>query len=249
MTTETIIVTTVEELSSFSLGADTLLCPSENLLLNVEMDDASYTWQDGSNDAQFFVETPGTYALTISNACGEASSAIQVDYVQELSLELGRDTFFCPGDAILLDATHPAAVSYLWQDGSTQPTLAVSSAETYAVTISSPCESLQDALLVQECESCNIYVPNVFSPNDDGFNDYFQAYSDCAFDNYQLQIFDRWGNLIFETNDPQEAWNGKFGGNSLNNGLFVWVLRLQVVENNRPRQIEQSGDVLLLRSN
>lgn len=70
---------------------------------------------------------------------------------------------------------------------------------------------------------CGTYIPNAYSPNGDGINDYFQTYSTCPVLYYQLQIFDRWGEQVYQTLDESARWDGTYKG-IIQNGIFVYVL-------------------------
>jgi len=74
----------------------------------------------------------------------------------------------------------------------------------------------------------NVFVPNTFTPNNDGVNDLFSPIATgIVATDYELLIFDRWGNLIFETNDPSQGWNGKVNGGKdvAQQDTYVWKLR------------------------
>ncbi len=93
-----------------------------------------------------------------------------------------------------------------------------------------------------------IDVPNVFSPNGDGYNDVFFANGNTDI-LYSMHIYDRWGENIFfaenlKLNDATDAWDGTFKGEKLNTGVYVYVIEYEI-EENKPQVI--SGDVLLLR--
>lgn len=84
-------------------------------------------------------------------------------------------------------------------------------------------ESVQ--ITVQTC--CNekgIYVPNIFSPNDDGENDRFCVFPVEACSNYQLQVYDRWGNLLFTGLDEVQCWDGTFRDKMVPPGVYTWFL-------------------------
>ncbi len=90
-----------------------------------------------------------------------------------------------------------------------------------------------------------LYVPNVFSPNDDGSNDLIQPFlSDLDVDVYRWQVFDRWGNQVFETRDPSESWDGTFRGKPCAAGVYAYVLKIEIRDCQKSRLI---GDFTLLR--
>ncbi len=101
-----------------------------------------------------------------------------------------------------------------------------------------------------DSEFCNIFVPNVFSPNRDGRNDYFYVQSDRSVEVIRsLKIFDRNGNLVFEINDfaPNDTlfgWDGRHDGKLVNNGVFVWVV--EVVFRDGTQSLFK-GDVTVLK--
>lgn len=97
----------------------------------------------------------------------------------------------------------------------------------------------------------NLYIPNAFSPNDDGLNDRFEVYS--AFDNDILisdyMIFDRWGELLFRSsnfdiNSSTNWWDGSFKGKKLNSGIFIYLIYAKF-ENGEIKKY--SGDITLTR--
>ena len=74
--------------------------------------------------------------------------------------------------------------------------------------------SASDQLTIFVEKKRYVYIPNAFSPNGDGWNETFNTVSPCAYDNYNLKIFSRWGALLFETYDaaPEAGWDGTFNG-------------------------------------
>lgn len=106
---------------------------------------------------------------------------------------------------------------------------------------------LADSLLVHS--ECPVFIPNVFSPNDDGFNDFFQLYSGLPFQVLTYQVFDRWGSLVYESErfgsvNTEQFWDGKIGGKAAPVGIYTYRIEWE----NLFGELEQeSGDVLLLR--
>ncbi|MCB0795867.1 MAG: hypothetical protein KDB88_14125, partial [Flavobacteriales bacterium] len=115
----------VTPLPVVDLGPDVTLCAGDPLVLDATVPGGSYLWQDGSTNATFNVSTAGIYDVTVTaNGCS-ASDAIQVNYNPLPLVDLGPDQTVCAGDVVTLDVTTPGA-TYLWQDGSTNPTFNVS---------------------------------------------------------------------------------------------------------------------------
>jgi len=109
--------------------------------------------------------------------------------------------------------------------------------------------TISDVFTISESEvSCEIYVPSAFSPNEDGFNDVFKAYSETEVILDKMQIFGRWGELIYDvrnlsTKDLNEGWDGVFRGKDMDEGVYVYVISYM---KGTESQI-LSGDVVLFR--
>jgi gliding motility-associated-like protein len=116
----------------------------------------------------------------------------------------------CRGDTLQL---HPGLYNaYLWEDGSTKNYYTVNKTGMYTVKLTDACGIETKKISVKE-KICHINFPNAFTPNNDGNNDKFKVLTDYLFDSYQLVIYNRWGQIVFETNDPAKGWDGYFKGN------------------------------------
>lgn len=229
------------------LGNDTALCEGEKLILDVTQAGASYLWQDGSTSSAVTVAAGGNYAVTVTNACGEAEDAIQADYIPRIeSLELGEPRYLCNG-RVLFDVQSHDFASYQWQDGNNQPQYEATRPGLYIVEVYSDCETVVDSVLLFECEFCNVYIPNAFSPNDDGRNDSFMPQPACELADYELMIFDRWGNQVFLADNPNEGWDGRYKGKTMPAGVYAWALSYSVEANGAVEQRRATGDIMLVR--
>lgn len=85
------------------------------------------------------------------------------------------------------------------------------------------CDTISDTVIVI-VENCNLFVPNVFSPNGDGKNDKFSPLTKCEFEQYQFSVFNRWGNVVFKSSDPSEKWDGKFKGSDCSTGVYSYLV-------------------------
>jgi gliding motility-associated-like protein len=97
------------------------------------------------------------------------------------------------------------------------------------------------SILVQP--QSHLYVPNAFSPDGDGFNDVFGPVGHDI-DEFEMRIFDRWGEVIYSTNDPAKPWDGKVGGTLAENGVYVWKMR---ASGRRFGPVEYIGSVSLIK--
>jgi len=123
---------TVNPLPIVYLGNDTTICKGNAVSLNATYAGATYLWNTGATSATLNVNTSGAYAVTNTlNGC-TATDAINVSVNPNPNVNLGNDTSFCRGNAVILDATYPGA-TYLWSTGETSPTINVSTSGTYNV--------------------------------------------------------------------------------------------------------------------
>ena len=111
------------------------------------------------------------------------------------------------------------------------------------------CES-SDQLLLTVRKDRSVYIPNAFSPNNDGINDHFMVYSDDdVLRIKQLLVFSRWGELVFESynfppNDPVFGWDGKFKNLIMDPGVFAWYALIEFIDG---EEVLFEGDVNLMR--
>jgi gliding motility-associated-like protein len=141
--TDAIKVEYFDVIKPVNLGNDTLLCPGSSIILNAfDAAATSFRWQDGSAQATFEVESPGIYAVTLTDHCNNIETdSIEVQYYQLLTnIDIGpRDTVLCVGETLILDASSEAQGTYFWQDGTTTPTYAVSSPGIYQIQVNDYC--------------------------------------------------------------------------------------------------------------
>lgn len=110
--------------------------------------------------------------------------------------------------------------------------------------------STTDEILIRVNKVRDVYIPNIFTPNGDGANDWFFVQSGKAVELIQnLRVYNRWGGLMFEQgshqpNDPSLGWDGRWKGDYLNPGVFVWQIKVKYLDG---EVLDFSGDVAILR--
>ena len=133
---DTISITYKPVLNPVSLGNDTTLCPQTTMVLSATSTnpEAQYRWQDGSTDPIYVVSEPGLYSVEVFTSCKTVTDQIQIDYYDLPQVDLGNDALLCPGETLVLDASNPES-TYLWHDGSTEPTFTAASTQTVWVAV------------------------------------------------------------------------------------------------------------------
>ncbi|MEN0003149.1 MAG: gliding motility-associated C-terminal domain-containing protein [Bacteroidota bacterium] len=142
------------------------------------------------------------------------------------------------------------SVTYTWADGTEGPVRTLTEAGTYDASINLDCGSIpiSVALAFEVCQP-EVFVPNAFSPNQDGFNDSFGPFIEVDFPTveYSFQVYDRWGALLFESNELTDTWNGDALGSIAGVGVYVWVLEYTIEGPSGEQRFREMGDVLLVR--
>ena len=210
------------------LGPDTLLCIGNSLLLDATFPSATYLWQDNSTNPTFTVNQAGIYWVDVTNPFGATRDSIVVSYDSIPTVSLNDYTLGCPPEAIILDASSIPSASYLWQDSSTSPFFTVIEPGIYTVTVSNFCGSSNGTSIVDQ-ENCayNLEMPNVFTPNDDGTNEFFIPVEANGISEVRLIVLNRWGELVYENDELSPGWNGKFQENPCASGVYFWKIDTQ----------------------
>lgn len=188
--------------------------------------------------------------LMALNGC-DSIACLNLSVKPSPTLDLGEEFSLPSGNTAILSATGQQYESYLWSNGATTQAITITSAGIYRLTISDEngCEAF-DEVTITEGEEFVFFVPNVFTPNDDGVNDYFSIYAVPGRLNVvNLKIFDRWGELVFNKSDfyagiPSLGWDGKFKGQPMQSEVFVYLLEVRWMNG---RKEITSGEITLLR--
>jgi gliding motility-associated-like protein len=210
----------------------------------------SYRWQDGSTQRTFTAATSGLVRATATQAGCSWTDSLRIEIFDPPKPNLGLDTTLCEGVLLTLQADGPAQ-AYQWQDGSTGSSFDVEFPGVYVLSaFEGPCVA-RDTIVVdfRRCTVFNAFLPNAFSPNGDGINDAFRPFlpPDVTIIDYTFRVFDRWGNLVFETDQIDREWDGTFRGNLLPQGVFLYFIHVRYQDDFGEDVAQLSGDVLLTR--
>ncbi|MEM1359123.1 MAG: gliding motility-associated C-terminal domain-containing protein, partial [Bacteroidota bacterium] len=210
---------------------DTVICSGEELFVDVTTLGAkAYRWSDGAIDSVRTILDPGRYALTVTGTC---SSVADTFLVSELPTELtpipDRLDILCATDSLMVDLATANATSYRWDDGYLGPERIFSGSGTYKIIIGNTCTEFTTSVKIVEKACCQIYFPNVFSPNGDGVNDRFRPLPETdgcrGLNDWTLRVFNRWGGEVFQSPLPSEGWDGTVNGRPATTGTYVYSLR------------------------
>jgi gliding motility-associated-like protein len=215
---------------------------------------------DGVGNVYMSADYYGNKQLSVANDILPAdSSTIEVMYIAKYaprnlngSTFLHKDSTLCYNKGLTIYAP-PGFSSYLWSNGHSGNSFAVSDTGVFWVTAQDSCASaLHDTFRIDGICDCNrtLFVPNSFTPNGDGQNDLFYPRSGAGVTKITLfQVYNRWGTLLFERenvlpNDINAAWDGSYQGGIPLPDVYVYVVEA-VCENGRA--LSKKGSVTVIR--
>lgn len=207
------------------------------------------SWSTGGVGPTLAVNSTGQYIATVDSLGCLVQDSVNVHFVPwSTELLLTGDASLCEGTYGLLQVAAVPGATYTWDDGSTGTLRIIVSPGWYSVHATGMCMDLTDSILVAAAD-CGSYlhVPNSFTPNNDGINDVFLPVLAGPVGTYLLEIFDRWGELIHSTTDPNAGWDGSFNGTLVQDGVYIWKLRHHVHGPAGISRQDRRGHVTLLR--
>ena len=179
------------------------------------------------------MDTTETVWLAAFNECGSTIDTINIIFNGEIISELGEDTNICDKDSVLLNAYSPGA-DYIWNTGDTIDSIySDSESQLYVVTVTqglcTTIESKRVELSDVFCPSidCELDVGNVITPNGDGINDTWKVVTNCDLTNFDLKIYNRWGQLVFSSNQVNIVWDGTVYGSPAADGIYFYELEFK----------------------
>ena len=135
------------------------------------------------------------------------------------------DTVLCDNNDLVL-APAIDGITYI-VNGTTADNVTITRQGSYSVTATDNfgCQRTFNVNVVgQKCTDCDLYLPSAFTPNGDGLNDIFKAASYCNFSGFDLQIFNRWGEKVFESHNSNTGWDGTYLGSKMLSGVYVYFI-------------------------
>ncbi len=179
---------------------------------------------------------------------------VSVVPIKPQGLPQGGDTTIIRGESVPLSSVVDTITDYSWTPSASLddpnaagPVASPEETTTYTVTKTTHCTTTtaEVTVHVEPPLEEQLFIPNVFAPNAQGEaeNRKFRVHGG-PFKAYHLQVFSRWGEMVFETKDPGEAWKGRYKGKPMKGGVYSYQFR-GVLENGV--EVERSGTVTLLR--
>ena len=245
--------------SYVELGNDMVICDGNPITLIPDVSSVgTFLWSDGSTDESLEIGTAGLYSVDIldGNGCA-AFDSIYVDVLTSLVPNLPSDTMVCQDIILRINAYQSTAESYLWtgesafyeQNDVTDSVFTITYPGIYTLEMMNECGGLTQYLEVKkENCTCEPFIPNVFTPNEDGRNDEFQIFANCDIQEFKMEIYDRWGNRLFVADDWLNGWDGRARGQALSSGVYIYRIEYTAGDKNgNPITTTKHGSLTLVR--
>jgi gliding motility-associated-like protein len=244
------------------LPAAEKICYDGSLKLTASSVSSNILWSTGSTEREITITQPGTFWVRAANDCGDyIYDTIFIETAPEIEISLPQEIEIGIGDSIKLSPRIRAdePVFYLWSTEKAEAISCIRCKDPYVDPLRDTEFEIQvtdgygciasETILIRVNRDIYIYIPNAFSPNGDGTNDYFFPMGKSTYPLRDFSIFDRWGNRLFlrenlKANQELQGWNGYSGSEPALPGVYVWVFEF-VYEDGERRVF--SGDVTLIR--
>ena len=207
------------------LGDDEVVCNDLAFPLDGGVAD-SVVWFNGSTDSNIFVFQSGTYTITgWLNSC-QAFDTITLKFQTTPDSLDWVDQVLCPGEHLILDAgVNGGKAIFSWNTGSTDPLIVATEPGNYWVQMDNECGQVFQEITLEHSDCFStLWIPNAFTPDDDQINDVWQI-KGTNIKTIKTQLFNRWGELIWETTSMEETWDGKTNGQLVPLGVYVYRVR------------------------
>jgi len=222
------ILITLDDFPNTAVRIDTTICLSDGFELEYPADLDPY-WPNGTIGGAFRFNNPGVYNILVQNdnGCNRVDTLEIIAETQDTIENIFSisDTLVCREDGYTVNFSFlPGTVA--WNDGRFDKIRTLYQGRQYIVNYQQGCLSTYDTLDLEviDCDTCSFFMPNAFSPNGDGLNEVFLPISSCSLDSANFYIFDRWGELVFESDNPQLGWDGTFKGQNCMQGIYYYTL-------------------------
>ncbi len=229
-----------------SLQPEYIFCDAiepTDLIVGMDANAENYSWSTGERSKTLTANSPGTYVVLISNACAEITDSSTIILSTSPIVDLGPDTPVCGEIEYLLDAGNPG-LTYNWSTGEVTQQIIATEQTVYAVTVTNNegCMSFGQMEITDDCRT-TIHLPDVFSPNGDGLNDVYKPVHFKNVTDYEFYVYNRWGEKIFTSNDPDIGWDGNYLGKEALIGAYLVRYRYRNLEKG---YFEGDGKVIYL---
>ena len=237
------MVLTVAASPLVSASSDITICSGASTQLTAA-GATTYQWSPATVPATGATVTASpagtqTYTVTGSDGICPGKASIKITINPPPTVDAGLNDSIISGETYTIITTaSQSGLTYSWRPASTSnaSTAIVSplSATTYYVKVTDPneCSSLEDSITIFVSINCSdVFIPDAFSPNGDGVNDVLELniLNKNCIEYMTFELYDRWGTMIFYTEDINTTWDGNFNGKKKSPGIYVYVFNAHLI--------------------
>jgi gliding motility-associated-like protein len=241
------------------LGHDT--CIKEPMVLDAtNLGTFHYIWSNNDTTGSITANATGLYSVTVAEEFGyncNAIDEINIAFFPVPDLSAGPDSTICRHHTIKIEVTdangylNDYPYSYSWSPfpgiNPNDPFVTLSwldPNQTYDIICQVTGCEVYTATMRLTVEPCDLQIPNIFTPNGDGFNDYFKIPNMEYYPNSTMVIYNRWGRKVYENTNYNSEWDGE----KCADGVYFWVLTINYGDHGNGLETkQQSGTVTILR--
>ena len=226
-------------------------CENEVVEINAYCEGCIYDWGGYDEPVYYSENEAGVHIVEITNEFG-CTSFFNYTILVTPSPQIVLDSLyqFCQGtDGVLSSGLNATNMNVIWNTNDITPMINVTETGEYSVYASNQCGSDEASTVVSfDACSCDIWAPTAFTPDNDGVNDVFVPVISCDAESYQLNIFNRWGEVVFSSSNQAEIWTGSVqnGDYFMRDGVYAW----EVSYSSQSDQLilhQERGHVILMR--
>jgi gliding motility-associated-like protein len=209
---------------------DTTLCQGKFLTLKNLDKSYQLNWLNSQND-EIKVNSSGLFKAILSNNLCKDTFEVKVNIIDSVkgSIQLpNNNNMYCfniEKASLTVMVENFSNYSLIWSHNlSRENEIEINASGTYTAEVSNGfCTSMISTKIIEHCEP-TFFIPNSFTPNNDELNDYFSPKQSGYFNDYSMEIFNRWGELIYISNDINKGWDGKMEGNDVQIDVYVYKI-------------------------
>jgi gliding motility-associated-like protein len=241
---------------------DSVFCAGRYITLTGLFSDngiTGYSWAFGDGDSMrnqnpvyHSFGSGSEYIVTLNatyRACPGISTTKKITTVSWPNIYIGDDTSICKGSQVLIltdknNYANPAA-TWKWNTGQTGKSIEVTTPGVYYVTVTINNCATTDSIIVDN--DCYVTIPNIFTPNGDGINDFFfpRSLLSRGLTEFKMYVYNRWGQIVFESSTLLgSGWDGKMNGQEQPEGVYIYVIDAAFKDGQKEHH---QGNVTLMR--
>jgi gliding motility-associated-like protein len=226
---------------------DTVLCGGP-IIISTKNKAYKYSWSTGEYGDQIKIDKPGIYWVKANNKGCYVTDTFKVTLLNGVVPNFGKELLICKNESNrILSVKAPSDVKLYWSTGANTSSINTNKEGVYWVkSTSKNCGIKTDSVTVKykNCD-CDTYIPNSFTPNDDERNDLFYPVFQCEYSYFSITITDRWGNIVYTSNNINGKWDGKFKSNPCPDDVYVY--RIEAIQKGNDKKIIKNGHISLFR--